>query len=802
MDDLFVGSPGLSDLDSISITSTPASEPQEEYALDGILAERDNEGVREYLVKWQGYDILRSTWEGEDNFRNDLTIPEWEKRKIRVVRGEEAPFDVADLELKIEKWNEETEDRKARRQAKRKKLGFRVALEEPEENSEYEERFSKASSGEGEGSRRMVSKESPSRTITAQRRRKQREPSTSTDSKSEDDIPLIRQSASHRKKGIAIKLKRPPGSQGRANRNDISIISTDEDDDDDDRVTNKALSTKKAGSTAKNTTPKNVKYSSMKSAKSSTLPQITTKVSSEAKKQDLDGKAARSHLKAALGRSQSVKDNAIKDASARKNTAKENTAKAETVRVNKAVSAKTTNAVSGAVKPKLPFMSGSKDPVRPINRSAHKSAPSKPEVTGSAIFSHWNQEVRRQGPWQARPREPPKASENKVERQPKTLSWKNKYHKAGRNELAPDVSQLNLFNPKNVPQNRKPVSLSVNTATSKRPFQMIQDELAKENPLPNASKPLTDVGDDPMSGIEQTTITDTRVESPMAMDVNESIGPAKLDNAQLLQNNKDRSARDDVPDPWSVQHQAQNERESSATLKDAQSILPKPATIPTGPRRMVSATASIKDHGKSFIIPKRSRSELVKDVRFTDSKSTKPSEITKDPGSPHPCPPKPITDPEGGHHDMHEDGMLDVPNVPEQHTAAPFVPNLQPFLLKHIEGDQGMINKANPGSSLDFSDVYGTIVLGIERNIHIDVRLRGANKELKLMLMTVKVPPRQVHFWLEHVCTADDYKQFFHKVRDCLSPLPVMLFLITDYRMSTSTMELGMLNLIFKQQPW
>lgn len=47
------------DSDSVSITSTVASEPQEEYEVETILAEEEGDDGINYLIKWEGYPLHR-----------------------------------------------------------------------------------------------------------------------------------------------------------------------------------------------------------------------------------------------------------------------------------------------------------------------------------------------------------------------------------------------------------------------------------------------------------------------------------------------------------------------------------------------------------------------------------------------------------------------------------------------------------------------------------------------------------------------------------------------------------------------
>ena len=113
-----------SDEDSISVTSTVSSVKQDVYPLHKILSERVVNGESQYLVKWEGYPIERCTWEAEENFQNDATLPEWKLTKERIKNGLEKPFDLEWFKHVIEDSIEATERRKARREAKRRRVGI------------------------------------------------------------------------------------------------------------------------------------------------------------------------------------------------------------------------------------------------------------------------------------------------------------------------------------------------------------------------------------------------------------------------------------------------------------------------------------------------------------------------------------------------------------------------------------------------------------------------------------------------------------------------------------------------------
>ena len=117
-------SPVQSTDDSISLTSTAPTEPKDEYPIEGILAERLLDGTPTYLVKWEGYPDERCTWEPKSSFQDGQTFRDWQNRKLRISRGLDVPYNVRALETRVENWIEATEKRKARRRAKRIRLGL------------------------------------------------------------------------------------------------------------------------------------------------------------------------------------------------------------------------------------------------------------------------------------------------------------------------------------------------------------------------------------------------------------------------------------------------------------------------------------------------------------------------------------------------------------------------------------------------------------------------------------------------------------------------------------------------------
>ncbi|KAL8844132.1 MAG: hypothetical protein Q9176_001538 [Flavoplaca citrina] len=122
------GASGSSDNGSVSLTSTVFSEEKDEpYNLEAVLAEKTNEnGKKRYLVKWEGYDNHRNTWEKKKHFQFEQTLLDWRDQKMQITRGRAKAFDVDAWEREVGLIREATEKRRARRRAKRISLGISV----------------------------------------------------------------------------------------------------------------------------------------------------------------------------------------------------------------------------------------------------------------------------------------------------------------------------------------------------------------------------------------------------------------------------------------------------------------------------------------------------------------------------------------------------------------------------------------------------------------------------------------------------------------------------------------------------
>lgn len=113
--------------DAISLTSTQESEydPEKEFIVTRILAEKTQNGKKMFLILWEDYPEEKSTWEPKDHISPEI-LEVWADRKKREKKGLDQPFDVDAFQAKLSRLAKEREQRKKRRKAKRKSLGIPV----------------------------------------------------------------------------------------------------------------------------------------------------------------------------------------------------------------------------------------------------------------------------------------------------------------------------------------------------------------------------------------------------------------------------------------------------------------------------------------------------------------------------------------------------------------------------------------------------------------------------------------------------------------------------------------------------
>ncbi|KAG9690733.1 hypothetical protein KCU95_g8604, partial [Aureobasidium melanogenum] len=114
------------DSDSVNTDSTVQSEFESEYSVEKILAERkSDDGEPLYLVKWEGYQLHRSTWEPRENFHDTDCLVKWELHKRDAAEGRAKLFKVAKFDAAVRDDEEQRERRHAKREEKRRQKASR-----------------------------------------------------------------------------------------------------------------------------------------------------------------------------------------------------------------------------------------------------------------------------------------------------------------------------------------------------------------------------------------------------------------------------------------------------------------------------------------------------------------------------------------------------------------------------------------------------------------------------------------------------------------------------------------------------
>ena len=632
------------DDDSISLNSTIESEPQDEYPLDRILAERKANGTIEYLVKWQDYPDERCTWEAEENFRNDRTIPEWDLHKLRIQRGLEKPYDVDALEARVKAWLNATEERKSRRRVKRLRLGLPVPPTESEDNSNSLSEFEEETDDPDDPPPRVSYK-------SQEGKRRRTSGRVDLDTDEEDSLFVQPPALRKTKQGVTPSTQRSTGTKGSVNLGDQGK--------GDDASTGKEEESF--------------------STEDSLMEDLHRKLSETSKKHShrplKDHEEVRSPLTGKLNTktpfSQPAPINSFQN-------------------------------IKGSIKPKVspageithggsrttPLMMGKigRGPARIRHRPA--SSLNNSRVSGSSVLKNWDK-----GPGPRRGLPSHAGTIQKWNRNSKPfekLSTRRKLMKAGRNEPPPNLEDIVLRDPKHGFPARKALLGSLAIAPlSKSPFQMIHDNVARIEMLsPIEAPPKSATGLPPKYPTIGTTRNDD-VDPPMHMDM-------------LVSKSGEISA-------------------SKVTR------LPE---VPNG-ERLEELRSTRPEHQALQNVPQN------------------PSQLTFENTLPVPA----------------SSVQRSVLNSSRFH--------VHPMTLAQVKGDYGskpaIVNpqqetRSNGKFVEDFSDVFGTIAISPEHTDLGEVKFRGLTKSVKGLLLKIKVPPKTVDLWFRQLCTAADYKLYFHDV--------------------------------------
>jgi hypothetical protein len=810
-------SPSIADDDSVSVNSTAQSEPSSEYPLEAVLAEREVNGTKEYLVKWEGYPDERCTWETESNFQDDRTLREWGLQKLRIRRGTEKPYDVSALEERVEKWIAETKARKARRQAKRLRLGLPVAskdLEEPEYRDPQDD---------GEVSSSDAMEYEPMPLISPKRSnghtRPRTESSRSTVIKSESEDGKLWSSSRSKARAASNSTRRRRRLD--THKDGLVTVGNAAKGSSDDEPLIKRSETKTSKAPCKNRST-DVSWNEveddsategplMKDHQTKALSKGHTRIPTASQVHSaLNKPSPRTQQGEGKNRSSSdmfpIMPKPVKRPSTASDLSK------GPLRDKKGIS----NQQLGR---------NGRGPARMMQANKSVASKTRPQVTGAAILGNWNSNRKKRKSMQI-PQEPEMMDTGNPKAFGK-LSIKRRYEKAGRSEPAPNPDHLTFVNIKDGTAMKKP-PLVIPGPAPKTPFQMIQENLAWErmsraqteaaqtDATPTSAAPTsTDLARTDTSQtntaktvaeVDDAMFLDAQVESPGTVGTEPS---NRLETVNDVFGNLEASTMFDkkpqsrpiapiAPIAPIEQRDDTMERRSHSPSEDlflpAVGASPEPF-VTTSSRRVAPNPDGPSSHSARMVKSPQNDGQIFSPGSTLASTNIAATVVSKDPrrGSQEKLPgsiPAPVDNFERnvrGNAEMAAFGFAGAPSCLDQRANQPeqiiqtssssvvsktpetyFQHPAPPVPLHRLRGDGGLQNGI-PHIEHDYhrnvdniSDVFGTMFVGADRIG--DVRFRGLGKAAKQLFMTIKVPPRDVFVRCGYICTAEDYRAYFHTV--------------------------------------
>ncbi|MCJ1244237.1 hypothetical protein MMC30_001435 [Trapelia coarctata] len=789
-------SPVIPDDDSLSVNSTVPSEPRSEYPLQAILAERDVNGTKKYLVKWEGYPDERCTWETESNFQDDRTLREWGIQKSRIKSKAALPYDVSALETRVENWIAETEARKARRRAKRVRLGLPVASEEPEdpEFKEYQDKSEDSSSDVMDYEYTPLT--SPKRSNGQARHRTESSRSTTVRSESENEViePGPRSGAKVVPNSLRSQRKVDNHKCAKtAVGNTLNYFSADEPlvKSSETKTTAKTPTKDRRVSAAR----KDIEDDSSTEEPLMRDSQIETPAKSPTKNQTTSD-VCKAQSKA-LPRTQQNEDLHRSSFDNTRTVPKPLKSSATTLESSKALLREKKGSSSQQL-----CRTGS-GPARIANASKSAASKKRPPVTGAAIFGNWDSTSKKRKSMQL-----PQGREVTDTANPRNfgkLSIKRWYEKAGRFEPAPNPDQLTFLNVKDGKPIQKP-PLVIPSAAPKTPFQMIQENLLRaatsteqtdtaQNDISQAISAQADIAQGAV-GDDDAMFLDAQVESPGTIGTERSNGSETMNDA--LSSPKKSTVFDNEPQSRLIAPIEQRDDTITGICHSHSEdlFLPPLGASPEPDIASLSRPAGSVTDNPSSNSANALRDPPHDDRRTSSSLMSAPMSVAatmvpKDPPTdkqnlPSDSIPVPMNAFERNSRDNVErmassfadapwNHRTDLPEQPFRSTSSSvppatsdthFMHPIPPISLHRLLGDDGLgsgaarVGRDQQHYVDNLSDVYGTIFVGAERIG--DVRFRGLGKTAKPLLMSIKVQPRDMFVRCEQICTAEDYRSYFH----------------------------------------
>lgn len=799
------------DDDSISITSTVPSVKKEEYFIEGIIAERDNDGITEYLARWEGYPDERCTWEIRSHF-TDVTLLDWETQKMRVARGRAEPYNVEALLDRVEEWISATMQRKSRRRAKRLRLGLLAtstedtlkdqdeSYAEAEESSSDEEHDvdslasetsvkSKGANladslGQSSSKENRLSSNGPTAPVAKMARNRTEEDISGY----LHDVPGAQSLEPNQMQGpgkapTAIMFRPQKRDGGSAGSKSLSASSGTSPIDTSfsqagnarqhDQATGlpkKRSSTTKSsptkskvgidgrGSLSENHSPETEQASKLSSASS---PKHALPAVRRASLADPDSlRKVRKELSLSNPVSPAIQN--PRRGSLSQSSSKPTTKSSKTPsRSAKSVSKNLTGTMQ------TPMGGSSRGPAR-LSLSKSKSTTTsskKAGVSGAAILSNWNKAPKRRKSNAFQPGSSDKPSQK--------FSTVRKYEKRGRNEPAPNIEMLTFMNLKNGGVAKQSSRTIPKLNPPKTPYQLIQEGLK------------ADANDPP-----QTRGTKKPLPAPNNDDESRCTDSLNLKTGQ--------STNSKVPDSNLSPIDPIPASSLEAPTSPGRSIEKQPLSVskyhlegnPGSVQPSLDLNSTAKDeiskalptldvaHTHDALPAPQDASPVQDTLPDQDALPTQDFLPAKDasvtPRAPHM---------ESGFSDAHQStsisaSLQDKPAFPTQPApwskgtsySRSYAPTQTASSIPYGPTTLAQKNSATPvqtqliNSGVEKYDILGNILIEQDGKDLGDVRFRGMDRPAGQLFLTIKVPPRQVHVVCKNICTIGEYQEFYRGV--------------------------------------
>ncbi|KAL8651686.1 MAG: hypothetical protein Q9210_003111 [Variospora velana] len=730
-----------SDDDTVSLTSTAASEQREIYVLEAIRCEKQVNGVMKYLVKWEGYDELRDTLEPEEHLEKE-TLLEWADQKMRITRGLAKSFDYALWEQSLEDHSAVTEKRRKRRRQKRIDLGLPVSDQNP---SPQDSSSDENSGDQHEGQSSDDQSGPPSPVWTA------KEESTLLDGLNRfksRDWPRF------------LEFYGPNGT-----------INHDLEDRSEEEIQKKAVALEKAFEASGKDFPGRIQRDKTSGESLDTVSHKPPIQPQNARQKPVLGgtaSAKRTDGKATLSPSKFQKPRETPSSTCKRPGKPGIKAPAEasvtkgpkSAPVGPQGQAHTKSTASpeagSASLTYRPTPTASTVDLKPAQFGALGRGPSRTDLPVSQEQRAHPSNVMKN--WATQPAKVRKSRYERIsagEVQPssatfKKLSTRRKYELAGRFEHAPDVDSLTFVNLKDPKTISRPPTAIAPGSTARTPFQMLQERLNEVGP-----PSVPDVADKPILQRAATT----------GMSVSET-GPVPTENPH----HEPTENLDTVDPVMATDVHPPPARQASAPLEVAtqrelvsEPIYSAPVAVMHTSRDAVKSAAPVERGVTTLpdVRPSQRRNSVVKNPEtaskqalntFSDEQCHSGVALIRPRGVSHT---EPRLDPQR----RSENKPKSINQRPAPGTIAPGPHRYSLFPLHTLPATQPAPDEFRPKST----DVIGEILTGPDGHSTGPVIFKGlANKDLKLRFLSIRVPPREVHVWCKHLVTAGEYAITFH----------------------------------------